>query len=140
MADAREADGHPFRSTFAAAAGISKRSLIELEDGKPTVGQSVLQRVGRALATQGWDKDTPRNILEGGPIPQPPEAFPSAEAPAEPVDDPADPDAKIRRHLRELWDASPDEETFYRVVAEELAKVRAARGGNTNGERPTAEG
>jgi hypothetical protein len=135
VAAAREAAGHRWRPSFAKAAGISTRSLTALEIGEPTVGKTALIAVGRALADQGWDEETPRAILEGGPTP--PLRHVSAEAPRVDV---VTPDEKIRQHFRELWDASPDEETFYRVLAEELAKVRAARGNDTPSVRPTAEG
>ncbi|MGH3516208.1 MAG: hypothetical protein ACRDQ7_02070, partial [Haloechinothrix sp.] len=59
--------GHRWRTTFARAAGISVRSLNSLESGDPGVGQSILFAVGRALPN--WTEDTPKMILEGGPIP-----------------------------------------------------------------------
>lgn len=68
VAKAREAAGHKYRTTFARAAEIkSIRSLEMLEAGSPGVGQSILFAVGRALPN--WNEDTPRVILEGGPIP-----------------------------------------------------------------------
>lgn len=139
VATARAAEGHRWRPSFAAAAGISLRSLTAIETAEPTVGQAALDAVGAALAGQGWDKDTPKAILEGGPIPTPQE--PSAEnvTVTEP-DSEVSNDEKIRKSLRDLYDASPDEETFYRVVAEELARVRAARDSDTHSARPTAEG
>jgi transcriptional regulator with XRE-family HTH domain len=63
----READGFKFRPAFAAFAGISKRSLADLEQGKPGIGETNLRAVGKALST--WTEETPRIILEGGPIP-----------------------------------------------------------------------
>lgn len=69
---AREADGHMWRTTFAREHGIkSIRSLEMLEHGEPGVGQSILFKVGRALTN--WTQDTPKVILEGGPIPPLPE-------------------------------------------------------------------
>lgn len=67
VAQAREALGYDFRPGFAKEAGLSLRSLADIETGKPTVGEANLKRVARALPT--WDEDTPRVILEGGPIP-----------------------------------------------------------------------
>ncbi|MEV6879150.1 hypothetical protein [Amycolatopsis sp. NPDC051128] len=69
---AREAAGYQYRPPFvhaAKAAGIklNVRSLELLEQGDPGVGQSILFAVGRALP--GWTEDTPRVILEDGPIP-----------------------------------------------------------------------
>jgi hypothetical protein len=64
---AREAVGYPKRPAFAATAGISVRSLLKVESGDP-VGASVYEAVARVLP--GWDEDTPRRILEGGPVPR----------------------------------------------------------------------
>jgi hypothetical protein len=67
---AREAAGHRYRTSFFKAAGISKRSLEAVESLEPdaaSVGETVLHAIGRALPT--WTEDTPRLILEGGPIP-----------------------------------------------------------------------
>lgn len=69
---AREAMGHKFRPSFAALAKISKRSLADLETGKPTVGEANLRAVGAVVPT--WTEDSPRIILEGGPIPPLPPA------------------------------------------------------------------
>ncbi|MFL6141621.1 MAG: hypothetical protein ACJ72N_07100 [Labedaea sp.] len=62
----REAAGHQWRPSFARAAGISVRSLVKIEKGEP-VGAPVYEAIGRALPQ--WTEDTPRVILEGGPIP-----------------------------------------------------------------------
>jgi len=51
----------------AAGGKVSTRSLQALETADASVGQSVLWDVARQLP--GWDEDTPRSILEGGPIP-----------------------------------------------------------------------
>lgn len=68
VAAARIADGHLYRTTFARAAGIrSLRSLELLEAGDPGVGQAILIKVAQALPN--WTEDTPKTILEGGPIP-----------------------------------------------------------------------
>ncbi|RZQ59804.1 hypothetical protein [Amycolatopsis suaedae] len=68
VAKAREAAGWTYRTDFArACGGISVRSLELLEGGEPGVGQSILFAVGRTLP--GWTEDTPKTILEGGPIP-----------------------------------------------------------------------
>lgn len=70
VAKAREAAGYQYRTEFRRAAGIkSVRSLEMLENGEPGVGQTVLFAVGRLLP--GWTEDTPRQILEGGMIPEP---------------------------------------------------------------------
>jgi hypothetical protein len=63
---AREASGHPYRPSFARAAGLSVRSIVNLETGNP-VGPSVYEAAARALP--GWTEDTPRTILEGGAAP-----------------------------------------------------------------------
>lgn len=71
---AREAAGHRFRPSFAKAAGVGVRSIenVEsLEPGAASVGESVLRAIGRALPT--WTEETPRIILEGGPIPAGPQ-------------------------------------------------------------------
>lgn len=46
---------------------VSLRSLEKLEGGDVGVGQKVLFAVARALP--GWTEDTPKTILEDGPIP-----------------------------------------------------------------------
>lgn len=66
---ARTAAGHPTRETFAAKAKISVRNLIYLEQADRPIGQKTLFAVASALP--GWTDDTPRIILEGGPIPEP---------------------------------------------------------------------
>jgi hypothetical protein len=91
---AREAAGFMFRTRFAKAAGIkSVRSLEYLEAGEPKVGESILFAVGRALPN--WDEDTPRTILEGGPVP--PTETPEPPTPRYPVE--LDDDFE-----REVWD------------------------------------
>lgn len=67
VARQREADGYKFRPAFAKAAKISLRSLAAVETGEPGVGAANLRAIGRALST--WTEDTPREILDGGPIP-----------------------------------------------------------------------
>jgi hypothetical protein len=83
VADARVALGHKFRPGFAMSAGVSLRSLADIERGKPGVGEVNLLTVARALP--GWTEDTPRDILEGGPIPPPPTRRPKrpSETPAQ---------------------------------------------------------
>jgi hypothetical protein len=71
VAKAREAAGFKSRTSFARWASIkSMRSLDMVENGEPGVGQTILFAIGRALP--GWNEDTPRTILEGGPAPRPP--------------------------------------------------------------------
>jgi hypothetical protein len=67
VAKARQAAGHKWRTSFARVARISVRSLTAIEQAEPTVGQANLHAVGRALPN--WNEDTPKAILEGGPIP-----------------------------------------------------------------------
>lgn len=71
VAQARRAIGHEFRPSFAKEAGIGIRSLESVEANSPTVGVSVLERIGRTLGRhlRHWNVNTPREILEGGPIP-----------------------------------------------------------------------
>ncbi len=77
--EARESMGakFKFRPAFARAAGIAKRSLDDLETGKPTVGETNLRLVGKFIPH--WTQDTPQNILEGGEIPPNPPAPSSTE-------------------------------------------------------------
>lgn len=78
---ARQAAGHKYRTTFARAhEGLNVRSLELLENGKPGVAEVVLFALGRALPN--WTEDTPRVILEGGPIP--PTADPDTPPAGEP--------------------------------------------------------
>lgn len=72
---ARRAANFPSRPAFAKAAGVSKRSLVDLEQGNAGIGQKTLFAVAQALS--GWNEETPRLILEGG---EPP-ALPEAEVP-----------------------------------------------------------
>lgn len=68
---ARIAACYPTRPAFCRAHGIKNlRGLELLEHGETGVGQKFLFEVARAL---GWDADTPKVILDGGPIPPPPE-------------------------------------------------------------------
>jgi hypothetical protein len=70
IVEARKAAGHPHRPSFYKAAGIGKRSLEAAESKEPdapSVGETVLHAIGHALPN--WTTDTPRIILEGGPIP-----------------------------------------------------------------------
>lgn len=71
VAQARRAAGHSWRPSFAKEAKVGKRSLEAVEAHEPTVGVSVLERIGRALGRhfRGWNAGTPRTILEGGAIP-----------------------------------------------------------------------
>jgi hypothetical protein len=71
VGEARRAAGHAWRSTFYKEAKIGKRSVEAVEAGEPTVGVYALEQIGRALGRyfRDWDADTPRAILEGGPIP-----------------------------------------------------------------------
>lgn len=66
---ARLACGFQWRPDFVKAVdGIkSVRSITMLENGEPGVGPAVLYAVARYLPN--WTEDTPRIILEGGPIP-----------------------------------------------------------------------
>jgi hypothetical protein len=71
VAQARRAAGHKWRTTFAREAKIGTRSIEAVEAYEPIVGVDVLERIGRALGRhfRGWTADTPRLILEGGPVP-----------------------------------------------------------------------
>lgn len=73
--EARTAAGHKFRPSFIEATGVSKRSLENaesLEANAASVGEAVLHAIARELPN--WTSDTPRIILEGGPVPEVPEA------------------------------------------------------------------
>jgi hypothetical protein len=71
VAQARRAIGHEWRTSFVREAKIGIRSLEAVEAYEPTVGVSVLERIGRTLGRhlRDWNANTPRAILEGGPIP-----------------------------------------------------------------------
>jgi hypothetical protein len=71
VAEARRAAGHRWRTSFAKEAKIGTRSIEAVEAYEPTVGVDVLERIGRALGRhfRDWSADSPRAILEGGPIP-----------------------------------------------------------------------
>jgi hypothetical protein len=68
---ARTAAGWPTTMDLIRAVGRSQRAIYALENGEPTVGQSILQAVGATLGErlQGWHANTPREILEGQPAP-----------------------------------------------------------------------
>jgi hypothetical protein len=82
---AREALGmsRPEMVDAAAARGITlnKKSIELIETAQPGVGQSILFALGRFLPN--WTEDTPRAILEGGPIP--PTATMLPTTPAQPA-------------------------------------------------------
>lgn len=71
VADAREAAGYTSTAELARATGRAARAIYALENAEPTVGQSVLQAVGRTLGERldGWTENTPRAILEGADAP-----------------------------------------------------------------------
>ncbi|HEY0452714.1 hypothetical protein [Actinophytocola sp.] len=71
VAQARRAIGHDSRPSFAKEAKVGIRSLEAVEAAEATVGVSVLERIARALARhlRDWTVDTPRTILDGGPVP-----------------------------------------------------------------------
>jgi hypothetical protein len=71
VAQARRAAGYEKRPSFVDATDVRIRSLEAVEAGEPTVGVIVLERIGRALGRlyRDWNADTPRVILEGGPVP-----------------------------------------------------------------------
>lgn len=72
---AREAAGFAYRPAFARAAGVSVRSIVNLEHGEP-VGPAIYEAAARALP--GWGEDAPRRILEGE---EPPAVSESADRP-----------------------------------------------------------
>lgn len=64
---ARVAAGYRYRTDFCRAHGIKNlRGLELLEQGKTGVGQVLLFEVADALP--GWDRETPKAILEGGTV------------------------------------------------------------------------
>lgn len=66
---ARRALGCETRKQFVAESGIRMRSLEKIEAGEEGVGPRIFDRLHRALP--GWNAGTVREILEGGPIPEP---------------------------------------------------------------------
>ncbi|WP_143254625.1 hypothetical protein [Amycolatopsis azurea] len=111
VAVARRAAGAKYRTTFAQKhEGINTRSLELLENGKPGVAEAVLFAVGRALPN--WNEDTPRVILEGGPIP--------------PTPDPETPSAGEPRRTHE-WSASFRARALEMSDEEHLAEARHIR-------------
>lgn len=100
--EAREAAGYRKRPAFCEAAGVSKRSLenVEsLEPGAASVGEAVLHAIGRALPN--WNEDTPRVILEGGPIPGI-QRVPADISPADSMDELAPLDEILDANLDDL--------------------------------------
>ena len=71
VVDARRAVGWNSTMDLVRAVGRSQRAIYALEAAEPTVGQSILQAVGAALGAHlaGWDANTPRQILNGAPVP-----------------------------------------------------------------------
>ncbi|WP_414943340.1 hypothetical protein [Amycolatopsis sp. cmx-11-32] len=111
VAIARQAAGHKYRTTFAREhEGLNVRSLELLENGKPGVAQAVLVAVGRALPN--WDEETPRVILEGGPIP--------------PTAAPTDPPTE-KPHGTHEWSASFRARALDTSDEEHLAEARRIR-------------
>lgn len=98
---AREASGHPYRPSFARATGLSVRSIVKLEGGEP-VGAPVYEAAARGLP--GWDEDTPRVILEGGPIPE------------------AKPQSKPDPRVSPVVTSHPDDPEFWVALADEVPR------------------
>lgn len=71
VAKARRAAGFRGRRAFAEVAKVGKRSIDAVELFEPTVGEDVLQAVGRTLGGyfEDWNEDTPRSILMDGVTP-----------------------------------------------------------------------
>jgi hypothetical protein len=113
---ARLAAGYRYRTQFCRAHNIANlRGLELLEHGRTGVGQVLLFEVADALP--GWDRETPRVILEGGAIPEPPESTDRVEAP--PVAGPA----ALYAALEEVgW--SPEEEEEFQMYKHMLGLGR----------------
>lgn len=109
---ARLAAGYKYRTDFCRAHGIRNlRGLELLEQGRTGVGQAFLFEVADALPN--WDRETPRIILEGGPVP----------ATAGPTDLPTDMPDDERRFVEGLIDQDfPADE-----VLELLERLRARK-------------
>lgn len=112
VAAARKAAGHKFRPSFAKAADVSLRSLADLETGKPGTGEANLLAIAAALP--GWTPATPREILEGGPAPDP----------RAPEPEPADV-SEARRRIIEM---------SHTELALRIAEVAEVQGGEAAGE------
>ena len=107
--DARIAAGYKYRTDFCRANNIKNlRGLEYLEHGKTGVGQVLLFEVADALP--GWDRDTPRIILEGGPVPA------NADDEEEPVPAAADLDLEFR-----MWPL--DDQIKYDYLVKKLAEL-----------------
>ncbi|WP_318306006.1 hypothetical protein [Amycolatopsis solani] len=115
---AREAGGWQYRTDFVEAAKqagikLNVRSMELLENGEPGVGQSVLFGVARILPN--WTEDTPRIVLEDGPIP-PTSGSGSAHLAVVPDPEPEPgPDLldDVERKLWAITDLSEDERWSY---------------------------
>jgi hypothetical protein len=114
---AREAAGYPSRPKYAAAVpDVGLRSIVKIEQADP-VGQLVLEATARFLP--GWTEETPRIILEGGPIPP----VKVGAGPAESADDEEE---RLILALTKL-DVSP--ETIAKAVREHRARSDQKQGG-----------
>jgi transcriptional regulator with XRE-family HTH domain len=119
VARAREAAGYSSTADLARATGRAARAIYALENAEPTVGQSVLQAVGRTLGERlpGWDEDTPRLILEGKPAPA---------APSERPDRSGLPDS-VSDEEQALVDALIDAEWSAAQIAQAIRRLRRRR-------------
>lgn len=72
MRQARRALGYRSQEAFGLAVGVSERRISGIERAEKGIGPSVLEAVGFFLSQHlvGWGIDTPRLILEGGPVPE----------------------------------------------------------------------
>lgn len=131
---AREAAGYS-RPAFAKVSGVGKTSLYKIESGIP-VSASVYEAVARALPR--WTEDTPRIILEGGPIPPTETKEPNAapreeEAPAQELD----PDLAdfLRPVIRTLRNQGVSREAINRAIARVAKQIERGELGELETER-----
>jgi len=110
---AREAAGYT-RPAFVKISGVGKTSLYKIESGIP-VSASVYEAVARALPR--WTEDTPRIVLEDGPIPP---TEPAEVEPSGPIRQPdLDPDLAdvLRAVIKQLRNQGVSREAINRAVA-----------------------
>lgn len=124
--NARVAAGYRYRTEFCRAHGIKNlRGLELLEQGRTGVGQAFLFEVADALPN--WTRDTPRIVLEGGPVPPVDgEEAPAAAADVVPADWTEEDERRFQLAKSIFNDLGlPMKATALRIMKEEYDRLEA---------------
>jgi transcriptional regulator with XRE-family HTH domain len=121
VVDARIEAGFPTRKEFAAATGVTARTLGKLETASERVSNDTLARVARELH---WTPDSPARVMGGGepvrlkdPAPRDPLA-PAPELAGEPEGDAAAARYPGDKSAQDIWRLDEREEIRLGLIAE----------------------